>query len=263
MNDDLLKVYESMYGSKNTVEQVEHAININLRGSEIAPKSIIEAYSQANGYPKNEPAKEQKAQEHIPDEIEPAIEAPEELSPAVDSSTSKQKLTKTITDKEKKQMTSQKFSFDELYKIALKEQAEMEEPMDMGGDMGEELGGEEEMGGDEITVTLSRDAAQTLCDVLQAALGNEEQGEEEDMELDMGGSEEEGDDLEEATDMSKAPDTTSKVTSKAFGKVQDPTTANSYIGDFAKANIDPHKNVKGVKKPMPLKRKTDDQNSNL
>jgi hypothetical protein len=262
MNDDLIKVYENMYGSKNSIEQVEQAIQTNLRGSGNVPKGIIEAYSQANGYPKNKPAEPESAKEHIPDEIKPAIEAPEELSPAVDSSESKQKLTKIITDKEKKQMTSQKFSFDELYKIALKEQVEGE---DLGGEMGEmegDLDGEmSDMGGDEITVTLSRDAAQALCDVLQGALGSGE-GSDEDLDLEGGddmGSEMEddlGDDLEEATEMSKLADAKSGAHDAKNQKVADPTTLNKGR-DFTKANIDPHKHVKGIKKPQELKYKVD------
>lgn len=263
MKDDLLNVYEEMYGSKNTIEQVQAAITENLRGSDTNTDSIIEAYSKVSGYPKNEPAKPESATEHVPDEVEPAVEAPEELSPAVNSSTSKEKLTKTITDKEKKQMTSHKFSFDELYKIALKEQVE-----DMPGPGMDDLGGEglgdEEIGGEEgeITVTLSRDAAQALCDVLSAALeGGEEEGfggeDELGGEEGFGGGDELGEDeLEEATDLQKAPKAASGAGAKGHQKVQDTASANAYIGDFAKANIDPHKNVKGVKKPQELKHKT-------
>lgn len=246
-----------MYGSKNSVEDIQRAVNTDLSGPTEPVQIANEAKSQGDGYPKNEPAKAVSAKDHVPEEIKPAIEAPKELSPAVDSSTSKEKLTKIITDKEKEQMTSQKFSFDELYKMALKEQTEpgLEAPMALGGDMS--MGGEAEAGeegGDEITVTLSREAAQALCDVLTSALGNGEMEGEEESE--GGEMEQEGDDLEEATEMSKIKDAASGAHDAKNQKVADPTTLNKGL-DFQKANIDPHKNVKGIKKPQELKHKVD------
>lgn len=261
MRDNLITIYEQMYGTKNTVQQVEQAIQTNLRGSGVPGSSIIEQFKQANGYPKNEPAKPVSAKDHVPEEVKPAIEAPEELSPAVDSSTSKQKLTTTITDKEKKHMASHKFSFDELYKTALSEQMEIgAEEMEVGGEEGPEGEvGEETMGeeGGDVTVTLSRDAARAICDALQAALeegGEEEMGEEEEGpegEAGEGEGEEGGEDLEEATKMDKAPAAKSGAHAKGTQKVADPTTLNKGR-DFTKANINPHAHVK-VQKPKELK----------
>lgn len=263
MNDNLMKIYEDMYGSKNTIQQVEQAINANLRGSSVSSINIIEEYNKAmdnTQHPNTTPAKLQNAKAHIPEEIKPAIEVPKELSPAVDSSENKNKNTKTITDKEKKKMATHKFSFDELYKVALREQ--MEPGDEMMGDMGDDLGGGMEgdiegEGADEVTLTISRDAAQTLCDVLQAALGGDEEDLEDDLGDDLGGEDlgDEGEeDLGEATDMDKAPKANSGQADRGGQKVMDPTVANKDL-NFIKANIDPNKNVK-VNKPKELNYKT-------
>jgi hypothetical protein len=49
-----------------------------------------------------------------------------------------------------------------------------------------------EDGSDEVTVTLSRDVAQALCDTLKAACGDSEDGDESDVEMAFGEEDEEG-----------------------------------------------------------------------
>ncbi len=263
MKDNLIKIYEDMYGSKNTIQQVEQAINASL----YEPVNIMQEYSAAMDKKQcltNKPAKLVSAKDHLPDEVEPAIELSNELSPAVDSSDSKEKNTKTITDKEKKKMAGHKFSFDELYKIALREQMEPGDEMPgAAGLPGDGLGDDMDLGDedtDEVTLTISRDVAQTLCDILQAALGGDE-GLEGDDELggdelgedDLGGDETD-EDLDEATDLQKAATAKAGQGDKGNQKVMDPTTANKDL-NFTKANINPNANVK-VNKPKELNYET-------
>jgi hypothetical protein len=93
-------------------------------------------------------------------------------------------------------------------------------PEGAAGDSGESFGGEEEVS-DEVTITLSKDLAQQLHDVLLGVLGGEEGAGEEDTELedlgidleDEGGSEGE-EKLNDATELKELPDATSKMQSK-------------------------------------------------
>jgi len=79
--------------------------------------------------------------------------------------------------------------------------------------------------GDEVTITLSKDLAQQLHDVLMGVLGDEaDTGEEdsdlEDLGIDLEGEEgeeegeEEGGSLNDSTEMKELPDSTSKMQSK-------------------------------------------------
>lgn len=104
-----------------------------------------------------------------------------------------------------------KSAFDKLFNKVLKEnfgQPQEGDDLDALGlddstpdaDMGDDFGGDEDFGDEEdsVTFTLDRATAQTLIDVLQGALGGEDEGEGED-ELDFGdeGGEDDGMDFEE------------------------------------------------------------------
>jgi hypothetical protein len=72
--------------------------------------------------------------------------------------------------------------FDKLYSKVLKENFGQEEDVDALGlddatpdsDLGDDFGGEDDLGGDEVTFTLPKDVAQQLVDVLQGVLGGDE-----------------------------------------------------------------------------------------
>lgn len=90
-----------------------------------------------------------------------------------------------------------------------------------GGEAGEadiDLGSEE--GGDDVTITLSKDLAQQLHDVLMGVLGGAEEEDQEledlgiDMEGEGEGEGEEESNLNDATEMSELPDATSKMQGK-------------------------------------------------
>ena len=66
-------------------------------------------------------------------------------------------------------------------------------------DMGDEDMGDEDMGDDQITVTLDRAVARQLCDILQAAMGGEEDYDVDMDDLDFG-DEGEGDEMDEEMD---------------------------------------------------------------
>jgi hypothetical protein len=108
-----------------------------------------------------------------------------------------------------------KSAFDKLFNKVLKEnfgQPDQGDDLDALGlddstsdsDMGEDFGDDEDFGGDEdsVSFTLDRATAQTLIDVLQGALGGEDEGEGEDDldfgdEDEFGGEEDDGMDFEE------------------------------------------------------------------
>ena len=105
-----------------------------------------------------------------------------------------------------------KSAFDKLFNKVLREnfgQPEEGDDLDALGlddstpdsDMGDDFGGDEDFSDDEgsVTFTLDRATAQTLIDVLQGALGGDDEGEGED-DLDFGGEDdfggEEGGDMD-------------------------------------------------------------------
>jgi len=94
-------------------------------------------------------------------------------------------------------------------------------PEGAAGDSPEMDLGTEEEGGDEVTITLSKDLAQQLHDVLMGVLGGEEESDQdlEDLGVDLETEDEpeggEGDEnLNDATEMSELPDATAKMQSK-------------------------------------------------
>lgn len=90
---------------------------------------------------------------------------------------------------------AKKSAFDELYNKVISEDFGMEEQDDLNAlgiedatpdaDLGEEGDDTEEVAGEEeVTVTLDKELAKTLCDLLQAAMGEEEAADEDALEAD-------------------------------------------------------------------------------
>ena len=116
-----------------------------------------------------------------------------------------------------------------------------------------DLGGDEEMGGDDVTITLSKDLAQQLHDVLMGVLEGETEGEDQELEdlgIDMeaeGEPSPEGESLNDATEMSELKDSAGaglmgksnkapgNVTNKAGGKASH-TTATDKQGNETKGH---------------------------
>tara|TARA_R110001592_G_scaffold77269_2_gene232672 strand:- start:3026 stop:3901 length:876 start_codon:yes stop_codon:yes gene_type:complete len=128
--------------------------------------------------------------------------------------------------------------FDKLFEEVMDGQESNEELDALGIDTGEDDAGEES--GD-ITITLDKDMAKALCDILQAAMGDEEadDAEAEDYEMeevsyDEAEEDDEEDELEEATELTAVPDSAGQslqskkntvgsvksTTGKADGKVK-------------------------------------------
>ena len=86
---------------------------------------------------------------------------------------------------------AKKSAFDELYSKVISEDFGMEEQDDLNAlgideatpddELGEE--GDDDANEEEITVTLDKDLAKTLCDLLQAAMGEEETDEAADEDV--------------------------------------------------------------------------------
>jgi hypothetical protein len=164
--------------------------------------------------------------------------------------------------------------FDKLYEDVMSDRANELETTDLDalGLPGEEGVGEE--GGDEVTLTIDRETAQKLHDLLSTVLGGEEEGgseeggnEEGDLEGEEENSEDVGDDaseqeetLGEATDIqelkgkgeslqgknNKVGDVTSRLTSKGGGdsKVTD-ETGNKDTGKHSLVQDTDTGNLKG------------------
>jgi hypothetical protein len=99
-------------------------------------------------------------------------------------------------------MSKKKSIFDKLYEDVLGgDDDELDMGMDLGDDESDEFGDEE--GGDEVTVSMPRDVAQQLVDMLQAELGDEDIEDIEDTEDDM---EDYGDDDSDSGMFQEGPD---------------------------------------------------------
>ena len=108
--------------------------------------------------------------------------------------------------------------FDKLFEEVMDGRDSAEELDALGIDAGEDTSTEDS---DEITVTLDRDMAKSLCDLLQAAMGEDEDkdedkdddGVEDYEEMEENGVDE--DELEEATELTAVPDSAGQsLTSK-------------------------------------------------
>ena len=140
-----------------------------------------------------------------------------------------------------------------------------------GGEADMDQGGSDEGGSDEVTITLTKDLAQQLHDVLMGVLGDEaESGEDQDLEdlgIDMesedeSGSEESEENLNDSTEMTELKDTAGhglmgksnkapgNVTNKAGGKASH-TTATDKQGNETKGH------------PMDLKSGLQDKNNKV
>jgi hypothetical protein len=104
--------------------------------------------------------------------------------------------------------------FDKLFEEVMDGQESNEELDALGIETGDEDAGEDS---NEITITLDKDMAKQLCDILQAAMGDEEADDDaepedmehedyEEMEEHEDGEHEDEDELEEATELTAVPD---------------------------------------------------------
>lgn len=156
----MLALYEDMYGQKNSIEQVTEAVDSHVKSTRPKRKRVR---SRKNT---TEILQETKSGQEIRD---------------ADS----------VTIKKPGDNNNMKNKFDELYSKAINEQVDadvdFEAPMDADVDM---FGGGEEEEDTEVTITLDRDLAQKLCEVIQAAVGDGEEEEGEDL---MGAEGEEDD----------------------------------------------------------------------
>lgn len=214
--ESLISVYERMYGESNGVEQVELA---------------VESYKSKNT--KRKRNRRRKKQSESVNETNVATINVNHVR--IDE------IIKGVNDMSK---------FNELFNsaVTLDEQMggfEDENPVDAMMDAGDEMGIEE----DEITVSLDRDMAKQLCDILQAAVGDDEEEGEEDIEMDI-----EGDELEEGAgedSLQTAPDGVAKMTAKkaAAGAKQDIGNMQHQKGVGSASSQQPEK-------PKPLTHKT-------
>lgn len=106
---------------------------------------------------------------------------------------------------------SNKSLFEKLFEEVMQDDAEaLGLPSDEGrGDAGEDMGGEDfgsEEGGDEVTLTLDRETAQKLHDLLGGVLGGGEETEEENMGGEEGEDEEGGYGSEDSEDSDEDED---------------------------------------------------------
>jgi hypothetical protein len=160
---------------------------------------------------------------------------------AMGNKTSK-KVAKKVKKKARKNISEDinsfmKSKFDKLFENVMEDDDAMNlsagpgvgpEGSDFGSDEGEDdfsdIGGEDE-GGEEITLTLDRETAQKLCDMLQAQLDSGESEDEsdlEDLEIededmgedDFGGEEDEGN-FGEGIESEKLPDSAGHKLTKA------------------------------------------------
>jgi hypothetical protein len=88
---------------------------------------------------------------------------------------------------------TKKSTFDKLFESVMggsfdaQEDAQEVDALGLGdAPTDDEFGSEDDFGGDEVTITLSRDLAQQLHEVLMGVLGDEGEGEMEDEDLDFG-----------------------------------------------------------------------------
>jgi len=95
---------------------------------------------------------------------------------------------------------SNKSLFDTLFEEVMNDPASPmggnmgpQDTLSLGDEMGDMGGLGNDMGGDEITVTMPREVAQQLCDLLQGAMGDMDDVEDEDLDGDDFGSEDDMD----------------------------------------------------------------------
>jgi hypothetical protein len=141
-----------------------------------------------------------------------------------------------------------KSKFDKLFENVMDD--EMDVNMDLGPGAGPEDAGasdieseidmDTEMGGDEVTITIDKATAQTLIDVLQAAVGGEEEmgGEEdsdlEDLEIDVEDSE--GGESTEDEDEEEVDEDEDEEEEKAYEGIESEKLADSAGHKLTKDN---------------------------
>jgi hypothetical protein len=169
------------------------------------------------------PGISEKAKEDLQKQINALIATEDEENITESKKIAKQTLNRIMAKK--------KSTFDKLYESVIKENFGFEEQNEdleglnlddaasdeeLGDDM--DFGGDDEGDGDQITVTLDREVARQLCDMLQAAMGDDMDMGDEGDDIDFG---DEGDDMDmgdEGDDMDFDEDEeTETVGSKAVG----------------------------------------------
>jgi len=181
---DISSLYESMY--KNT------------GGSE-----LVEEKKSAKKFPKGTFP---KAGETVKEPKTMKDSGPEKVKGLKKVKKSKKSSRKNVRENINSFMKSK---FDKLFENVMDDELDLgpsagpEGDMESDTDVDTDFGGEEDMGGNEVTVTLDKETAQTLIDVLQAAvggeedLGSDEESDLEDLEIDTEGGEENKDEDEE------------------------------------------------------------------
>jgi hypothetical protein len=143
-----------------------------------------------------------------------------------------------------------KSEFDKLFENVMgDDESSFEVTPSMGPEGGEAGEAEMDLGADEVTITLSKDLAQQLHDVLMGVLGGEEGEEEQELEdlgidMESEGEGEEESNLNDATEMSELPDSTAKMQSKN-NKVQGDASKVSSGKADAKVTDDQGNEYKG------------------
>lgn len=196
-NDEqnILSVYEKMYGSKNTPEQVNEAL-------ENAQSELPKRRRHRRG--RNKQVSQTPTQENV------VIE--------------ESKLTDNGQTSKNKGEINNMSKFDNLFKKVYNEQFEPAADVDVGLEFGGEegLGGEEGMEGeDDVTLTIPRELAEKLSELLMGVLGGDEEGEEGEDEFGDEGMDDDFEEVEEGGFGESAMDNTEK-----FGEEKGKTLQN-------------------------------------
>lgn len=180
--NDISEIYAS-----SVINESAHKPDNNNKVGKQAPGDELEKESKVQG------GVEKKSDPSKVDGVEkPVDEGNSEKKDQENEYTAGKTYHEDINKSEQPVNTMKKKSiFDKLYEDVLGGDDDMEMDLDMDSELGDEGEDDGEMGEDEVTVTLPRDVAQQLCDMLKAQLG-EDDGEEdfEDIEDDLGDSSE-------------------------------------------------------------------------
>lgn len=193
---DISKLYESLY-SNNTVNESKEIVEEKKSGKKF-PKGTFQKAGEKTATPKTF----------------------KDSGPNAVKGLKKKKKVKKKSGKMYKENinSSMKSKFDKLFENVMDD--EMDVNMDLGPSAGPEDAGVEDMdmdmdmdstetSGEEVTLTLDRETAQKLCDMLQAQLdsgeempGGEEESDLEDLEIDTDDSDDTEDEDEQSYGMS-------------------------------------------------------------
>lgn len=211
--DNLIKRYESIYGEKNPKDVVEKIISEELIKTPIKRKR---KRSRRKSTIVTESVKEQTSDKTIVEDN--------------NFNTNKGKTTK-IGEKDMSK-------FEQLFKRAIKEQFEEEDNLESGMEGVDDMEGMEgmddegqEFGEDSITITLDRELAEKLCEIITSAIGGDDEdiefSDEEGLEMDFEGEEEDEETFEEGAEDNAEKFNTEPAISKFTGKSNKVTTQKS------------------------------------